>query len=301
MSKLSKLKNNPTAFFFDAIKNRITPEATQSSTSPSKPIMVEKSAPTSKSQSQKDSSDMTAANKVSVATNQTTAIIDTTAAKKETAAAKALAAKQAAAKSAPMSPPPQEKIIVKKAAPATAVKTEANVVATQGKPKPTPAPAAQKKTVQTESKVAVAAAPQNKTAQAESKTTTPAPTKPVAAVAKTSAPAASNNAVVPDWFNPNPGLELTQALQKGKPIYLYIPWIAEHSNSLIARIKAEGYEIVPLDIFHGIQDNAIRRQIFRYARQYPELYRKMLVRRLVPLRSQLAGVSSAGTSSAGYS
>ena len=114
MSKLSKLKNNPTAFFFDAIKNRITPEATQSSTSPSKPIMVEKSAPTSKSQSQKDSSDMTAVNKVSVATNQTTTIINTTAVKTETAAAKALAAKQAAAKSAPMSPPAQEKIIVKK-------------------------------------------------------------------------------------------------------------------------------------------------------------------------------------------
>ena len=286
MSKLSKLKNNPTAFFFDAIKNRITPEATQSSTSPSKPIMVEKSAPTSKSQSQKDSSDMTAANKVSVATNQTTTIINTTAVKTETAAAKALAAKQAAAKSAPVSHPEQEKIIVKKAAPATAVKTEAKVVATQSKP--TPAPATQKKTAQAESKVA--AAPQKKTAQAESKATTTAPTKPVAAVAKTSAPAASNNAVVPDWFNPNPGLELTQALQKGKPIYLYIPWIAEHSNSLIAHIKADGYEIVPLDIFHGIQDNAIRRQIFRYARQYPELYRKMLVRRLVPLRSQLAGV-----------
>ena len=91
MSKLSKLKNNPTAFFFDAIKNRITPETTQTTTSPGKPIVVEKSAPTTKSQFQKDSSDMTAANKVSVATKQATTIIDTTAAKKETAAAKALA------------------------------------------------------------------------------------------------------------------------------------------------------------------------------------------------------------------
>ena len=104
------------------------------------------------------------------------------------------------------------------------------------------------------------------------------------------APKTTDTATIPDWFNPNPGYELTNALSKGKPLFLYIPWIAEHSNSLIARIKAEGYEIAPLDIFSGIQDNAIRRQIFRYARQYPELYRKMLVRRLVPLRSQLAGV-----------
>ena len=112
----------------------------------------------------------------------------------------------------------------------------------------------------------------------------------VVKVAAKVAPKTTDTATIPDWFNPNPGYELTNALSKGKPLFLYIPWIAEHSNSLIARIKAEGYEIAPLDIFSGIQDNAIRRQIFRYARQYPELYRKMLVRRLVPLRSQLAGV-----------
>lgn len=59
----------------------------------------------------------------------------------------------------------------------------------------------------------------------------------------------SNNALIPTWFNPNPKLELKQAVSSKKPLYLYIPWIAEHGDTLIARIKSDAYELAPLDIF----------------------------------------------------
>lgn len=267
MSKLSKLKNNPSAFFLDAIKKRMAPE--------SQPEVVpvassgEKASSNLKnsslhSQQNQTTSAMTASQKTQIQAKETTATI---AVPKASGAAESAAAKALAAKAATKTTP-AVKAAVKPAtdkAASTAKKVSTKAVDTK---------------VPAEPQTVASATPAANV-----------PSKPVAAKAVAKPAAKSTEAaVIPDWFNPNPGYELSEALKKGKPLFLYIPWIAEHSNSLIARIRAEGYEIAPLDIFNGIQDNAIRRQIFRYARQYPELYRKMLVRRLVPLRSQLAGV-----------
>lgn len=96
---------------------------------------------------------------------------------------------------------------------------------------------------------------------------------------------------IPDWFNPYTGRELKSAIADNKKIYLYIPWIAEHTESLIDKInKTDDYVLLPFDMVSGIRDNEIRRQVSRFARENPALYRQMIVRRLAPLRNQICGV-----------
>lgn len=93
----------------------------------------------------------------------------------------------------------------------------------------------------------------------------------------------------PEWYLPEPGYELRQALQSDKPVYLYIPWITEHTNSLIDNIRADDdYILAPLEFIDDLNKN--RRPAFRFARANPDLYRKMIIRRLIPIRSHLAGV-----------
>jgi capsule polysaccharide export protein KpsC/LpsZ len=92
----------------------------------------------------------------------------------------------------------------------------------------------------------------------------------------------------PTWFNAYPTHLMQSGLQSGKPVFLYVPWIAEHGNSLIARISHPDYELVPLDFIKELDVN--RRSVLSFARDNPVLYRKMLIRRLVPLRNQIAGM-----------
>jgi capsule polysaccharide export protein KpsC/LpsZ len=92
----------------------------------------------------------------------------------------------------------------------------------------------------------------------------------------------------PTWFNAYPTHLMQSGLQSGKPVFLYVPWIAEHGNSLIARISHPDYELVPLDFIKDLDVN--RRSVLSFARDNPVLYRKMLIRRLVPLRNQIAGM-----------
>ena len=96
---------------------------------------------------------------------------------------------------------------------------------------------------------------------------------------------------IPDWFNPYTGRELKSAIADNKKIYLYIPWIAEHTESLIDKInKTDDYVLLPFDMVSGIRNNEIRIQVSRFARDNPALYRQMIVRRLAPLRNQICGV-----------
>ena len=70
-----------------------------------------------------------------------------------------------------------------------------------------------------------------------------------------------------------------------------MPWIAEHTDALIARLGTNiGYELVPFDMFLGIEDNATRREIFRFAQENTDTYRKLVVRRLVQLRKNVRGI-----------
>lgn len=95
--------------------------------------------------------------------------------------------------------------------------------------------------------------------------------------------------VIPDWYKPEAGYELKLAMESSKPIFLYIPWITEHTNSLINNIQSEDdYTLAPLDFVTDL--NIHRREVLRFARENPDTYRKMIVRRLIPLRPHLAGI-----------
>ncbi|MFG1481082.1 hypothetical protein V5F53_20890 [Xanthobacter sp. V4C-4] len=97
--------------------------------------------------------------------------------------------------------------------------------------------------------------------------------------------------VVPGWYRPHPAPETKRFLTGDKPVFLYMPWIAEHTDALIARLGTNiGYELVPFDMFLGIEDNATRREIFRFAQENTDTYRKLVVRRLVQLRKNVRGI-----------
>lgn len=97
--------------------------------------------------------------------------------------------------------------------------------------------------------------------------------------------------VVPSWYRPHLSPETKRLLSTGKPVFLYMPWITEHTDALIARLGSNlGYELVPFDMFIGIEDNVTRREIFRFAQENADTYRKLVVRRLVQLRREIRGV-----------
>ncbi len=96
---------------------------------------------------------------------------------------------------------------------------------------------------------------------------------------------------IPDWYNATPALELKANLKSDKNIFLFIPWIAEHSQSLIAKLDGSNdYVLAALDLVSGLQKDEIRRAVSRFARENPALYRQMVVRRLAPLRNRISGV-----------
>ncbi len=96
---------------------------------------------------------------------------------------------------------------------------------------------------------------------------------------------------VPAWFQSDIGPELRRAFAGSKPVFLYIPWIAEHGNMLIDRIADnKTYTLAGLDFIRGVEDNELRRGVLRFARANPHLYRRMIARRLVPLRNRVSGI-----------
>lgn len=113
------------------------------------------------------------------------------------------------------------------------------------------------------------------------------PTAPAKAKAK---PAVSYNDV-PTWFNTHPGVNLKAALKADKPVFLYVPWITGHGDTLIEKIThPTEYTIAPFDFIRDIEVTGIRQDVTRFNRNNPALYRKMLISRLVPLRSKISGI-----------
>jgi len=96
---------------------------------------------------------------------------------------------------------------------------------------------------------------------------------------------------LPPWYRPHPAPETLAALSSGQPAFLYMPWIAEHTDALIARLpRSQDVRLVASDMFLGLSDDPTRREIFRVALEETELYRRLVQRRLVQLRPYLAGV-----------
>lgn len=96
---------------------------------------------------------------------------------------------------------------------------------------------------------------------------------------------------IPEWYQPHPSDELLKSFDSGLPTFLYIPWIAEHGNVLVSKIQEKNsFQLVPFDVFIGISENEVRRNVIGFSRKYPQVYRRMIARRLVPLRNQIAGI-----------
>ncbi|TFW13544.1 hypothetical protein EGY25_06320 [Brevundimonas intermedia] len=112
------------------------------------------------------------------------------------------------------------------------------------------------------------------------KASTPAAAKPKPVIAQPS---------VPNWYNRDQGVLLKQALRGGRPVFLYMPWIPEHGDAVIEALVDDGYALAPFDLIRDVADNIIRREAFRFARQHPDLYRRMVIRRLAPIAGQVSG------------
>lgn len=96
---------------------------------------------------------------------------------------------------------------------------------------------------------------------------------------------------LPDWYAAYPTTELSSAINGELPVFLYIPWIAEHGNALISKIEDKTkFNLAPFDFVENIYNNEIRRNVSSFAREYPHFYRKMVLRRLIPLRNKISGV-----------
>ena len=95
---------------------------------------------------------------------------------------------------------------------------------------------------------------------------------------------------VPGWYQPNISRQLQGMMNStNNPIFLYLPWIVEHGNVLINKIASEDYDILPFDLARGIDPLEKRRDIFRFAKNHPAMYKKMVYKRLIPLANKVDG------------
>lgn len=95
---------------------------------------------------------------------------------------------------------------------------------------------------------------------------------------------------IPAWFNVGKNEHVSFNKHHNKPIYLYATWTDEYTSSLIPKIRDDAYELMPLDLFQKIDSISVQKQVQAYAQQYPELYRKLLIRHLLPLSKHVSGV-----------
>nr|WP_284041617.1 hypothetical protein [Halomonas olivaria] len=97
------------------------------------------------------------------------------------------------------------------------------------------------------------------------------------------------NTEVPAWYNSNPNRYLLGKNVAPKSVFLFMPWIAEHGDTLIEKIKNDDiYQLLAFDLIKGIEPNEFRREILRFALNNPVLYRKMVVRKLIPIKDKVA-------------
>ncbi|EHA13543.1 cell surface saccharide synthesis protein [Halomonas sp. HAL1] len=97
------------------------------------------------------------------------------------------------------------------------------------------------------------------------------------------------SAEIPLWYNNNPNSYLLVSDVPSKSVFLYMPWIAEHGNTLINKIKNDDiYQLLAFDLVKGGDPNELRRDILRFALNNPVLYRKMVARKLIPIKDKIA-------------
>lgn len=99
-----------------------------------------------------------------------------------------------------------------------------------------------------------------------------------------------NTPSVPEWFKVGKNKHLAAIQSRRKPVLLYPAWSDEYSSTLFSKIKDDTYDLIPLELFNGIEHLSVQKQIQSYALQYPEQYRKLLLRQLIPLAQHVSGI-----------
>ena len=97
----------------------------------------------------------------------------------------------------------------------------------------------------------------------------------------------ARNLPLPAWYNAH----LTdERLRDESGYFLYMPWIPEHGDSIIRPLAAgDGPPILPFDLMDRKGVMTRRTQILAFARNNPIEYRRIVARRLVEIRPNVAG------------
>jgi hypothetical protein len=94
---------------------------------------------------------------------------------------------------------------------------------------------------------------------------------------------------LPKWLQPQSTDHLDKENPDHFPYYLYLPWIAQHTDQLIESVRDDRYyKILPFDLYRDVEKN--RKEIMRYARENPVAYRRLVLQRLIPLKHRVIGV-----------
>lgn len=119
--------------------------------------------------------------------------------------------------------------------------------------------------------------PKNTTLQSQPKKT----------VKKTTPPVSTHDSISM-YFNTSNLMEL----KSETPILLYLPWIQEHSNDLVEKINScasNDFTIIPLQLAKDPSSKENRKSINKFAREHPEIYKKIIARTLMSFRQKIKG------------
>lgn len=108
-----------------------------------------------------------------------------------------------------------------------------------------------------------------------------------AALRGSTAGSASQSGEIPGWFNAQAGDTLASALEENGNIFLYTPWMAGHGDRLVKAVGAQDLPIVAFDLVKDIHEKKRRSEILRFAHMNPALYRRLVISRLLPIRSRI--------------
>ena len=69
------------------------------------------------------------------------------------------------------------------------------------------------------------------------------------------------------------------------PTFLYLPWIEFHGDKLVGQVNiSEQYDIKALHVMKDF-DAVKRKKLSKFSRQFPTVYKRMLIENLEPISS----------------